>query len=102
MGVGAYASGPVVAEAAVAGIPAVAVEMDAHLGWTNRILSLMVDKVCLSFPVEGRTGGKYLHTGRPIRPSCSRPRKRRGSPVSAWNPAYRWCWSLAGAWEPAL
>jgi UDP-N-acetylglucosamine--N-acetylmuramyl-(pentapeptide) pyrophosphoryl-undecaprenol N-acetylglucosamine transferase len=68
VGVGAYASGPVVAEAAVAGIPALAVEMDAHLGWTNRILSLLVDKVCLSFPVEGRTGGKYLHTGRPIRP----------------------------------
>ena len=68
VGVGAYASGPVVAEAAVAGIPALAVEMDAHLGWTNRILSLLVDRVCLSFPVEGRTGGKYLHTGRPIRP----------------------------------
>ena len=78
VGVGAYASGPVVAEAAVAGIPALAVEMDAHLGWTNRILSLLVDKVCLSFSVEGRTGGKYLHTGRPIRPRLLTATKEEG------------------------
>ena len=50
VGVGAYASGPVVAEAAVGGIPTVAVEMDSHMGWTNRILSRLVDRVCLSFP----------------------------------------------------
>src|SRR5660397_290771 len=35
IGVGAYASGPVVAEAAVRGIPSAIVEMDAHLGWSN-------------------------------------------------------------------
>jgi UDP-N-acetylglucosamine--N-acetylmuramyl-(pentapeptide) pyrophosphoryl-undecaprenol N-acetylglucosamine transferase len=69
VGVGAYASGPVVAEAAVAGIPAVAIEMDAHMGWTNRILSKMVDRVCLSFPQPGPNRGKYVFTGRPLRPS---------------------------------
>jgi UDP-N-acetylglucosamine--N-acetylmuramyl-(pentapeptide) pyrophosphoryl-undecaprenol N-acetylglucosamine transferase len=69
VGVGAYASGPVVAEAAVAGIPAVAVEMDAHMGWTNRILSKMVDKVCLSFPRAELDHGKYVYTGRPLRPA---------------------------------
>lgn len=69
VGVGAYASGPVVAEAAVRGVPAVAVEMDSHMGWTNRILSRMVDKVCLSFPDPRRTGGKYVYTGRPLRPA---------------------------------
>jgi len=68
VGVGAYASGPVVAEAALRRIPAVAVEMDSHMGWTNRILSAFVDKVCLSYPDPGRTGGKYVYTGRPIRP----------------------------------
>ena len=69
IGVGAYASGPVVAEAAVRRIPAIAVEMDSHMGWTNRILSLLVDKVCLSFPDTRRTGDKYVYTGRPLRPA---------------------------------
>jgi UDP-N-acetylglucosamine--N-acetylmuramyl-(pentapeptide) pyrophosphoryl-undecaprenol N-acetylglucosamine transferase len=68
VGVGAYASGPVVAEAAVRGVPAVAVEMDSHIGWTNTILSHLVDRVCLSFPMPDREGGKYRYTGRPVRP----------------------------------
>ncbi len=66
-GVGAYASGPVVAEAAARGTPAVAVEMDSHMGWTNRILSHLVDRVCLSFPDPQREGGKFVYTGRPLR-----------------------------------
>ena len=69
IGVGAYASGPVVAEAAVRRIPTVAVEMDAHLGWTNRILGLLVDRVCLSFPLEEERGKKFVYTGRPLRPA---------------------------------
>jgi UDP-N-acetylglucosamine--N-acetylmuramyl-(pentapeptide) pyrophosphoryl-undecaprenol N-acetylglucosamine transferase len=78
VGVGAYASGPVVAEAAVRGIPAVAVEMDSHMGWTNRILSLLVDKVCVSFPVAERTGAKYVYTGRPLRPALLAATREEG------------------------
>jgi UDP-N-acetylglucosamine--N-acetylmuramyl-(pentapeptide) pyrophosphoryl-undecaprenol N-acetylglucosamine transferase len=78
VGVGAYASGPVVAEAALRGIPAVAVEMDSHMGWTNRILSTMVDKVCLSFPDPERVGGKYVYTGRPLRPALLEATREAG------------------------
>jgi UDP-N-acetylglucosamine--N-acetylmuramyl-(pentapeptide) pyrophosphoryl-undecaprenol N-acetylglucosamine transferase len=78
IGVGAYASGPVVAEAAVTRIPAVAVEMDAHMGWTNRILSKMVDRVCLSFPQPGMNSGKYVYTGRPLRPSLLAATREQG------------------------
>jgi UDP-N-acetylglucosamine--N-acetylmuramyl-(pentapeptide) pyrophosphoryl-undecaprenol N-acetylglucosamine transferase len=78
VGVGAYASGPVVAEAALRRIPAVAVEMDSHMGWTNRILSLVVDKVCLSFPDPKRSGGKYLYTGRPLRPALLAATREEG------------------------
>jgi len=78
VGVGAYVSGPVVAEAALRGIPTVAVEMDSHMGWTNRILSLMVDKVCLSFPDAGRAGGKYVYTGRPLRPALLAATREEG------------------------
>jgi UDP-N-acetylglucosamine--N-acetylmuramyl-(pentapeptide) pyrophosphoryl-undecaprenol N-acetylglucosamine transferase len=78
VGVGGYASGPVVAEAAVAGIPAVAVEMDAHMGWTNWVLSKMVGKVCLSFPRSGLNRGKYVYTGRPLRPSLLTATREEG------------------------
>jgi len=78
VGVGGYASGPVVAEAAVSGIPAVAVEMDARMGWTNCVLSKMVDKVCLSFPRAGLDHGKYVYTGRPLRPSLLTATREEG------------------------
>ena len=78
IGVGAYASGPVVAEAAVSGIPTVAVEMDSHMGWTNRILSVIVDKVCLSFPDPKHASGKYVYTGRPIRPALLAATREEG------------------------
>jgi len=41
--------------------------MDSHMGWTNRILSHLVDRVCLSFPDPRREGGKFVYTGRPLR-----------------------------------
>ena len=78
VGVGAYASGPVVAEAALLGIPTVAAEMDARMGWTNRILSLMVDKVCLAYPDPDRTGKKYVYTGRPLRPALLQATREEG------------------------
>lgn len=78
VGVGAYASGPVVAEAALRGIPTAAVEMDSHMGWTNRILSHLVDRVCLSFPDSERTGKKYLYTGRPLRPALMAATREQG------------------------
>jgi len=86
VGVGAYASGPVVAEAALRGTPAVAVEMDSHMGWTNRILSRLVDKVCLSFPDATRTGGKFVYTGRPIRPSLLEATREQGLTRFALDP----------------
>jgi len=78
VGVGAYASGPVVAEAAVRGIPSVVVEMDAHMGVTNRILSRLVDKVCLSFPRADLDPGKYVYTGRPLRPALLAATRQQG------------------------
>jgi len=78
IGVGAYASGPVVAEAALRGTPTVAVEMDSHMGWTNTALSKLVDRVCLSYPDEERNGGKFVYTGRPIRPALLSATREEG------------------------
>lgn len=76
VGVGAYASGPVVAEAALLRIPTVVIEMDSHMGWTNRVLSRLVDKVCLSFPDPQRENDRFVYTGRPLRPALLSATKR--------------------------
>lgn len=78
VGVGAYASGPVVAEAALRGTKAVAVEMDSHMGVTNRILSKLVDRVCLAFPDSSKPEPKYVYTGRPLRPSLLQATRAEG------------------------
>jgi UDP-N-acetylglucosamine--N-acetylmuramyl-(pentapeptide) pyrophosphoryl-undecaprenol N-acetylglucosamine transferase len=66
VGGGGYASGPIVALGGAAGIPAVALEADAQLGVTNRLLRPFVDRVCLSFPIAGLTSPKFVYTGRPL------------------------------------
>lgn len=78
VGVGAYASGPVVAEAAMRRIPTIAVEMDSHMGWTNTVLSKLVDRVCLSYPDEERKDGKFVYTGRPLRPALLNATREEG------------------------
>ena len=78
VGVGAYASGPVVAEAALRGIPTVAVEMDSHMGLTNRVLSRLVDRVCLSYPDSEHKGDKYVYTGRPLLPTLLTATREEG------------------------
>jgi UDP-N-acetylglucosamine--N-acetylmuramyl-(pentapeptide) pyrophosphoryl-undecaprenol N-acetylglucosamine transferase len=66
VGGGGYASGPVVALAGLRGIPALALEADAHLGVANRLLRPFVDRFCLSFPIAGLEPPKYVVTGRPL------------------------------------
>jgi UDP-N-acetylglucosamine--N-acetylmuramyl-(pentapeptide) pyrophosphoryl-undecaprenol N-acetylglucosamine transferase len=87
VGVGAYASGPVVAEASLRRIATVAVEMDSHMGWTNRILSHMVDRVCLSFPDPDRPEPKFVYTGRPLRPSLLEATREQGLARFGLDPA---------------
>jgi UDP-N-acetylglucosamine--N-acetylmuramyl-(pentapeptide) pyrophosphoryl-undecaprenol N-acetylglucosamine transferase len=69
IGGGGFASGPVVALAALRGIPGLALEADAHLGVANRLLRPFVRRVCLSFPIAGLEPPKYILTGRPLGPA---------------------------------
>jgi UDP-N-acetylglucosamine--N-acetylmuramyl-(pentapeptide) pyrophosphoryl-undecaprenol N-acetylglucosamine transferase len=66
MGGGGYVAGPVGAAAAAGRIPLVRTEADSHLGLTNRLLAGRAERVCLAFPLEGRTDSRYLVTGRPV------------------------------------
>src|SRR3954470_5684790 len=71
MGGGGYVAGPVGAAAAAGRIPLVLTEADSHLGLTNRLLARWARRVCLAFPIEGRTGERYLVTGRAGPPPAS-------------------------------
>ena len=58
--------GPVGLAAASRRVPLVLMEADSHLGLTNRLLAPLARRVCLTFPLPGRDGPRYLVTGRPV------------------------------------
>jgi len=69
VGVGGYASGPVVRVAAKKGIPTLIQEQNSYAGITNRILAKKAEKICVAyenmeayFPPK-----KILITGNPVR-----------------------------------
>jgi len=66
MGGGGYVAGPVGLAARSLRLPLVLTEADSHMGVTNRMLAPLARRVCLAFPISGRSGGRYLVTGRPV------------------------------------
>ena len=66
LGGGGYVAGPVGLAARTLGLPLVLTEADSHLGVSNRLLAPLASRVCLAFPLPGRTGPKWLVTGRPV------------------------------------
>jgi UDP-N-acetylglucosamine--N-acetylmuramyl-(pentapeptide) pyrophosphoryl-undecaprenol N-acetylglucosamine transferase len=71
MGGGGYVAGPVGVAAVRERIPLVLTEADSHLGLTNRMLAPFARRVCLAFPIAGRTGDRFRVTGRPIPPPAT-------------------------------
>jgi len=69
VGVGGYASGPVVLAARLLGIPAAIQEQNAIAGLTNRILGHLVHEVFTAFPRAGQSfpRRKVHELGNPIR-----------------------------------
>lgn len=67
VGVGGYASGPVLLAARLRRIPFIIHEQNALFGLTNRILARWAQRVCLSFPIDGVVGDEVVITGNPVR-----------------------------------
>ncbi len=69
VGVGGYASGPMVMRAAMSGIPTAILEQNSVPGFTNRTLGKMVRLVCGAFPGAQRffPAKKYRLLGNPVR-----------------------------------
>jgi UDP-N-acetylglucosamine--N-acetylmuramyl-(pentapeptide) pyrophosphoryl-undecaprenol N-acetylglucosamine transferase len=88
LGGGGYVAGTAGIAAVLSGVPLVLTEADSHLGLANRVLAGRARRVCLSFPVAGREGGRYLVTGRPVpeavlRADRAAARARFGIPAGA-------------------
>ncbi|HEV7769619.1 MAG TPA: UDP-N-acetylglucosamine--N-acetylmuramyl-(pentapeptide) pyrophosphoryl-undecaprenol N-acetylglucosamine transferase [Solirubrobacterales bacterium] len=66
MGGGGFVAGPAGLAAVLTRTPLVLTEADSHLGLANRLLAGRALRVCLAFPIEGREGGRYEVTGRPV------------------------------------
>jgi UDP-N-acetylglucosamine--N-acetylmuramyl-(pentapeptide) pyrophosphoryl-undecaprenol N-acetylglucosamine transferase len=69
VGVGGYASGPVLSLAARKGIPTLIQEQNSYAGITNRILSRKVDRICVAYDNMERyfPQQKLILTGNPVR-----------------------------------
>jgi UDP-N-acetylglucosamine--N-acetylmuramyl-(pentapeptide) pyrophosphoryl-undecaprenol N-acetylglucosamine transferase len=86
MGGGGYVAGPVSLAAITLGLPVVLTEADSRLGLANRALAPLARRVCLSFPLAGRDGARYVVTGRPGPPATADPARSRtalGVPAGA-------------------
>jgi len=83
VGVGGYASGPVLFAARLQGIPSLIHEQNALPGLTNRLLARWVNKVCISFEesLHRFKGGKLLFTGNPLRKGMDQCPEISGKPV---------------------
>ena len=77
LGGGGYVAGPVGLAAVSQRIPLVLTEADSHLGLANRLLAPFARRVCLAFPIEGRTAERFRVTGRPIPPPATDRRAAR-------------------------
>lgn len=69
VGVGGYASGPIVRAAAKYGVPTLIQEQNSYPGVTNKILAKSVDKICVAYEGMERffPADKIYLTGNPVR-----------------------------------
>ena len=85
LGGGGYVAGPVALAAWTRRIPIVLTEADSRLGLTNRVLAPLAARVCLAFPIAGRTGQRYRVTGRPVAPpTADRDEARAAFGIEPW------------------
>ncbi len=69
VGVGGFASGPVLQVANMLGIPTLLQEQNSYAGVTNKLLAKKADKICVAYDKMGRyfPADKIVLTGNPIR-----------------------------------
>jgi UDP-N-acetylglucosamine--N-acetylmuramyl-(pentapeptide) pyrophosphoryl-undecaprenol N-acetylglucosamine transferase len=69
VGVGGYASGPTLNQAAAMGIPCLLQEQNSYAGVTNKLLARKAEKICVAYDGMERffPASKIIKTGNPVR-----------------------------------
>jgi UDP-N-acetylglucosamine--N-acetylmuramyl-(pentapeptide) pyrophosphoryl-undecaprenol N-acetylglucosamine transferase len=69
VGVGGFASGPVMLAATVRGIPTIIQEQNSYAGITNKVLGRRAKRICVAYPEMGRffPSNRIVLTGNPVR-----------------------------------
>ena len=87
VGVGGYASGPVLWQAGKMGIPTLIQEQNGYAGVTNKLLARRASKICVAY--EGMEkyfpAGKILLTGNPVRQNLENLESLKDEAVSFFN-----------------
>lgn len=87
IGVGGYASGPVLYQATKLGYPTVIQEQNSFAGLTNKILSKRVDKICVAYDGMEKyfPESKIVLTGNPIREEIINLKPTRQEGIEKFN-----------------
>ena len=79
IGVGGFASGPLLRAAAAKGIPTLIQEQNSYAGITNKLLSKKVRSVCVAYDKMDRyfPSGKIVITGNPVRENLLQEKRNK-------------------------
>ncbi len=79
VGVGGYASGPLLFVANSKGVPTVIQEQNSYAGLTNKWLSKRADRICVAYPEMDRyfPADKLVLTGNPVRSNLELDQSKR-------------------------
>lgn len=80
IGVGGYASGPMMLAAALTGVPTLAFEPNVVPGFANRLVAPMVSAAAVHFEQTGRYFRRYQVTGVPVRQAFFEARPQANHP----------------------
>lgn len=87
VGVGGYASGPVLKVAQQLGIPTLLQEQNSYAGVTNKMLAKKADKICVAYKGMDRffPGDKITLTGNPVRREITAAGKDRKAGLASFG-----------------
>ena len=87
IGVGGYASGPLLKAACNAGIKTLIQEQNSYPGITNKLLAKQVNKICVAYQGMEKffPADKIILTGNPIRPEVTKLEGKRARAMEQFN-----------------
>lgn len=87
VGVGGYASGPTLNEAARMGVPCLIQEQNSYAGVTNKLLARKAARICVAYDGMERffPAAKIMKTGNPVRQSLADCKATRAEALAAFG-----------------